>query len=176
MESDHKFTGTVFFFGTLLLVSDQIYRLYKFQDGYDAGNKANYLLYDGYFFSIYYAFGTVLYFSLVGVLLLNPSPTSIFWRLLFPILSFTFFAECEALLEFFLHVSEIADHLSMTSWNLNMFLAFLAMGVFRWTVANIMIKQMFVLDKDIIRGGYGLIPSKSKSLFIFPVIMLMNVV
>lgn len=163
MKSHNSFTGTVLLFGTLLLASDQLYRLYKFQDKtFYAGSKSNYLLYDGFFFSIYYAFGTALYFTLGGLLLLSPSPKSAFWRFLSTILHFTFFGECEALLEFIVHFEEISKHIAMTSWNWNMFRAFFVLGLVRWRVALLMMKQMFTLEQDIVRDVLGFTKKRSK--------------
>lgn len=175
MENHNIFTGAVFLFGTLLLVSDQVYRLYKIQDKtFFAGNKSNYLLYDGFFFSIYYAFGTSLYFALGGLMLLSPSPNSIFWRLLSTILKFTFFAECEAILEFIFYFNQIGEHLAMTSWNLNMFFALLILGMVRLAVAFIMIVQMFALEENIIKDVFGFIKSKSKLFICLVMMMLIN--
>lgn len=149
-------TVTAFLFGTLLLVADQTYRLYKLEDtSYSSGSKRNYFLYDGFFFSIYYSFGTALYFFLGALLLLLPSPANIFWRLLSFIISFSFFCECEALLEFFVHSLQIGQHLSMTPWNMNMFFIFIALGVTRWAVAMLNLNLMMAIEKNIIEGIFG---------------------
>lgn len=154
--SIRSLTFNTFLFGTLLLVSDQIYRLYKIKDTtYNSGNELNYFLYDDFFFSIYYCFGTALYFFLGGLLLLKPSPTCIFWRLLSIIISFSFFGECEALLEFFVNFLQIGQHLTMTPWNVNMFFIFIALGITRWAVALLMMKQKMTIEKSIVEGVLG---------------------